>query len=102
MPLSRCGSVSARLSVWFSRVSALAKLAGGRRQHLEPAGIVCASSASPRTRYSDARRFEPASVRINEPFGKIECRQADLAGIFGECEPRPSRPSESGRRSSGE
>ena len=40
MPLSRCGSVSARFSVWFSRVSASPNSLTRRGQDFEAAGIV--------------------------------------------------------------
>ena len=39
MPLNRCGSVSARFSVWFSRVSALVKLLERGVERLDAAGI---------------------------------------------------------------
>ena len=39
MPLNRCGSVSARLSVWFSRVSAARNCVERRVERLDAAGI---------------------------------------------------------------
>ena len=50
MPLKMRGSVSARLSVWFSRVSAARERRERRVEHLEPAGI-------------DARRAPPRPGR---------------------------------------
>ena len=57
-----------------------------------PPGSCDASSFSPRTRYSDARRFDPASVRISEPLSKVECGETDLAGNLWMLRSAPSAP----------
>ena len=91
MPLNRCGSVSARLSVWFSR--------GARRER---------SSVAPpalRARRDRARRapralddvkrrlsLRPASVRRACPWSKSNASRPDLAGNLrtGRLPPEPA------------
>ena len=53
MPLNSRGSVSARLRVWFSRRRAARNCPASHSSTSRPPGSCRASSASPRTRYSD-------------------------------------------------
>ena len=71
--------MSARLSVWFSRVRRARERRRDPLQHLEAAGIETRELAAPATRCSDACRRDPASVKHQRAGRKIERRQADLA-----------------------
>src|SRR6267378_2111826 len=62
MPLNRCGSASARLSVCRSAFSLAAKSSRRASRTSSPPGSMAASAASPSTRWIEARRFVPASV----------------------------------------
>src|SRR6267154_2377149 len=62
MPLNRCGSVSARLSVCLSAFNLAAKSSSRASRTSSPPGSMAASAASPSTRWIEARRFVPASV----------------------------------------
>ena len=66
-------------------------------EHLEPAGSCAASAASPRTTWSDARFFVPASVSSSVPVVEVERREADLARDLA----RAASSSAGGPRSSG-
>ena len=83
MPLKRCGSVSARFSVWFSRRSAAANASQVGVEHLEAAGIVRASASRPCTTCSDARRFDARLGQDQRAVLEVERQQADLAGHLG-------------------
>ena len=78
------GSVSERLSVWFSRRSAAANCVGrrgraarGRRDRARRA------PRAPRTRCSDARFFDARLGQDQRPAREVERREPDLAGNLG-------------------
>ena len=71
--------MSARFRVWFSRRSARSNAARVAPSGSSPPRSSAASAASPRTRCSAARRFEPASVRMSEPDGKSKRGEPDAA-----------------------
>ena len=88
------GSVSARLSVWFSRRERggegpldRARAARSRRDH-EPR-----ARSRPRTRCSDARRLAPASVSTSVPSAKSSPSSAPRpASVASGCAPvQPAR-----------
>ena len=99
MPEKSRGSVSARFSVWFSRRSA-PRNASSRRARAPRArrDRARASAASPRTRWSDARLFVPASVSISVPAREVERREPDAAAARFAPRRLPVQPA---RRSSG-
>ncbi len=70
MPERMRGSVRARLRVRFSVVRVCWKASGVRASGSRPPGSRSASAASPRTRWREARRLVPASVRVRVPLGK--------------------------------
>ena len=68
MPLKIAGSVSARFSVRFSRINAVAELAGRRVERLDAAAAHRGKARSRReTTWSDARFLVPASVSVSVP-----------------------------------
>src|SRR6516165_2893787 len=85
MPLKSRGSVSARLSVWFSLRNRAANCARLDVRTSRPPGSCCCSCSSPCTRCSEARRLVPASVRVSVPLPN--CRRASTAR-FGGAVPR--------------
>src|SRR5580700_5672494 len=93
MPLNRRGSVSARLSVWFSAVSAARKDARSLEKTSMPPASKERNASSPSTTCNDARRLEPASVSTREPLGKSNAarvwRPASLASGARQCK-RPA------------
>ena len=94
MPLKRCGSVSARLSVWFSRVSRSAKTRQADVQDFEAAGIE-RREVRPRraTTCSDAcRRASLPRSGSSVPVGKSNAARPDLAGD-GRAASLPAQPS---------
>ena len=92
MPLKRCGSVSARLSVWFSRVSAARKCleASSRSGRCRP-DRAPRSAASPRTSVSDARLRVPASVKIERAGRETRRSRARPAASSSRPAPRQCR-----------
>src|SRR5216117_3854477 len=68
MPLSSRGSVSARLSVWFSLSSAARNAAGSATNTSIPPASCSPSDHSPCTRWIAARRLVPASVSTIVPL----------------------------------
>jgi len=95
IPLMSRGSVRARLRVWFSaeRAARNAFKSVERSQTSIPPASSDARPPSPLKRYNEARRLEPASVSISDPFGKSKtarfCRPASLAGVDFQCK-RPA------------
>ena len=89
MPLSTRGSVSARLSVWFSAVSAARNESGSADKTSMPPGSSANNAASPSSTCKEARRLLPASVSTSEPLGKSKaarlCRPASLAPAGRQC-----------------
>ena len=79
MPLNSCGSVSARLSVWFSDFRRSRKRRQIGLQHIDAARVELLQCFSPRTRYNDARRLVPASVSTSVPLVNVEQRQTDAS-----------------------
>ena len=80
MPLNRCGSVSARFSVWFSRAQRAANAASVASSTSSPPGSCCGQR---RRAPDDMKRrppLVPASVSISVPVVEIERQQTDLAG----------------------
>jgi len=71
MPLTMRGSVSARLSVRFQR-SVPAGTSRDRGEHLDPAGSIASSAASPRSTSSDAAPFGAGFREHERAGGKIE------------------------------
>ena len=86
MPLTTRGSVSARLRVRFSAVSAARNSARSLERISIPPGSMERKPSSPATTCSEARRFVPASVSTSEAWGKSNAarfwRPASFA--FGE------------------
>src|SRR5437660_6362565 len=80
MPLSSRGSVSARLSVWLSRVSAARKASRSASSTSRPPASCAASAAAPRTTCSDARFLELASVSTSVPEGNSKAASPTLPG----------------------
>jgi hypothetical protein len=76
MPLNRRGSVKARLSVWFSWVTARRKVSRSISNTSIPPGSCSRSAASPRTKFNDARFFGPNSVSVSVPCGKSNAASA--------------------------
>src|SRR2546430_8413687 len=74
------GSVSARLSVWFRHSSARRNEAASAARTSRPPGSCSRSAASPRTRWSAARRFVPASVMVSVPAEKSNAARPILPG----------------------
>src|SRR5437660_1414610 len=70
MPEKIVGSVSARLSVWLSAVSAARNSSRPAVSGSSPPGSCSARAASPRTRWIAARFFVPASVMTSVPVVK--------------------------------
>ena len=83
MPLNSCGSVRARLSVWFSRCRRSRKAARSASMVSRPPLSKARRAASPRTTCSDARRFVPASVKASEPELNSQDRQRDATRRLG-------------------
>ncbi len=92
MPLKRRGSVSARLSVWFSRRSASTNAARVASSGSSPPRANCPSPVSPRTRWSEARFFELASVISSVPVEKSNAASPTLPGTFAPRAPQRKRP----------
>ena len=80
MPLEERGSVSARLSVWFSLVSARAKRREVGGEDLEPAGIDSASASASPTTCSDARRLRARLRQEQRARREVEGREAEPRG----------------------
>src|ERR1041385_8320550 len=70
MPLNSRGSVSARLSVWLSDRSRIAKVSLVAARTSIPPRSSPRSAASPRTRRMAALRLVPASASTSVPPGK--------------------------------
>ena len=84
MPLNRCGSVSARLSVWFSRRSAAAKRREVRRQHVESRPGSCCAQRVPAA--DDVQRRLPLGARFGQhqrAVLEVEREQTELSGNAG-------------------
>ena len=77
MPAKRRGSVSARLSVWFSLASRAANAARSVSEYFEPAGVEGRERRLAATQCSDARRLVPASVNASVPARELEDRERD-------------------------
>ena len=92
MPEKIVGSVSARLSVWLSEVSAARNSASVASSGSRPPGSCSASAASPRTRWIAARFFVPASVMISVPVLKSSAATPILAGGRAPASFQCSRP----------
>src|SRR5712691_3954943 len=82
MPLKRCGSVRERFRLWRSRVSRVRNVSRSVSNTSTPPGSSAREASSPRRMCSDARRFDPASVRSSVPFGKSKAARPSFAGIF--------------------
>ena len=80
MPLKRCGSVSARFSVWFSRAQRRCELrpASTLEALRAPPGSSAASAASPRTTCSERLLARSGLGEQQRTVGEIERREADL------------------------
>ena len=99
MPLKMCGSVSARLSVWFSRVRRRRRLGSDGVEHVEAAGIERRElRRRQRSRGATPARLQPASVRNRRPVSESRTRRA--RSCPGSRAPG-DRASAAGRRSSG-
>ena len=82
MPLNSRGSVSDRFTVWLSERRRSANASSVGVEHLESAARELGEAASPRTRWSDARRLVPASVSVSVPVGNSNAaRSARRAGL---------------------
>src|SRR5437868_2675981 len=92
MPLKRRGSVSARLSVWFSRRSASRNAASGASSTSMPPRSIARTASFPRTRWSEARFLVAASVKRSVPYGKSIAASPSLPGTFAPRSPQRSRP----------
>ena len=92
MPLKRRGSVSARLSVWFSLTSRVANASRSASSTSSPPRSNGCRPASPSTRWIDARRVVPASVRTSVPVGKSKEASAILPGALPPAASHRSRP----------
>ena len=79
MPLKRCGSVSARLSVWFSRVSRSANAGSVGVEHFEPAGIERGEARRSRARGASTPALRALLGEDQRAGREVERRQADLA-----------------------
>ena len=72
--------MSVRLSVCRSRRSAAGRRRAVAPRTSRPPGSWAASAASPRTRWIDARRRVPASVRVSVPSGKSKAASPTRPG----------------------
>ena len=84
MPRRMCGSVSARLSVWFSRVIAALNAArraasGSTPPAVERAERLLAAASGG----CAARFFVPASVSVSVPVEKSKAASPSLPGELG-------------------
>ena len=82
MPLKRCGSVSARLSVWLRGAEPLENAAGSASRTSSPPGSCCAEPASPRDDVKRCPALVPASVRMSVPSGKSNAARPILPAGF--------------------
>src|SRR6267143_35341 len=82
IPLNSRGSVSERLSVWFSRSSASRKAASGASSTSIPPRSIARTASAPRTKCKDARFFVAASVRTSVPYGKSMAASPTLPGTL--------------------
>ena len=80
MPEKIVGSVSARLSVWLSVVSAARNSSRLAVSGSRPPGSCSASAPAPRTRWMAARFFVPASVMTSVPVLKSKAATPILPG----------------------
>jgi len=78
MPLNRCGSVKARFNVWLSRASAARKLARSLSRTSRPPGSCARNATSSRTKWSEARFLELASVTSSVPLSKSNAASPTL------------------------
>jgi len=92
MPLNSRGSVSARLTVWFSRTSASRKTSMPASSGSMPPRSSDTSPSRPCSRCSDARRFDPASVRISVPVSKSNAARPNFPGTFAPGASQRKRP----------
>ena len=80
MPLNRCGSVRARLSVWLSLRSAAGK-AAGPLEHVDPARIVLRSARS-RDHVQRRLPFRSCLRQHQRAVAKSNASRPTLPGIF--------------------
>ena len=80
MPSNARGSVSARLSVWVSRVSAARNCSSVPVRTSSPPGSCAVSASAPCTRYNEARCFVPASVKVSDPGAKSKAARPARRG----------------------
>jgi len=92
MPLNRCGSVSARLSVCRSAFNLAANSSGPASRTSSPPGSMAASAASPSTRWIEARRLVPASVSQQRCVVELEHGDDMRPGAFAPPASQRSRP----------
>ena len=88
MPLNRRGSVSARLSVWFSRCSRSRNAGRSAAATSSPPRSNAARALAPCTTCSEARFLVPASVNASVPLAKSNSARVMRAGGRS---PRPSQ-----------
>ena len=79
MPLNKCGSVSARFSVWFSRVNACAELLDGRREDFEAAGIVRRELGFAANQVQRRATLRPRFGQDQRSRVEVESSQTDFA-----------------------
>ena len=82
MPLNTCGSVRARLSVWFSRVSAARKSAGEAESTSMPAAVVLGKPGFARDDVQRRAALGAASVSTSVPSWKSNAASCCLPASF--------------------
>ena len=87
MPLKRRGSVSARLTVWFSATRRAANASRVAAITSMPPASSAASAARPATTCSEARRCLPASVRASVPTSNSKKASALRRRLLARREP---------------
>ena len=98
MPENSLGSVRARLTVWFSRVSLTRNAAASRLEHLQPAGVVLLQRVVGGADQVQRRALRAALLgEQHRAAREVESREAPGAGGWA----RRAAASATGPRSSG-